>query len=101
MSKGRRGEEACGPIERQRRFEPAMVSAAAAGGSSIRPSSNARTGTSPLKTASGTNDNENTFLWINSCARRSVEARISLSDSGSIDEDWDIVYTERSLLPLR
>lgn len=62
-------------------------------GSSARPLCSAGTGTTQLKTASGTNENENrSFIWINSGARRSIEARSSLSESGPTDEDPDISF---------
>lgn len=62
-------------------------------GSSARPLCCAGTGTTQPKTASGTNENENhSFIWINSEARDSIGARSFLSEIGPTAEDWDISY---------
>lgn len=88
----RRSDGACGPIENQRgeAVQPRNGLSSSGSGSSI---TYAGTGSTPQKSANGANENENnTFLWINSGARLSVEASVPLSHFGSIDEDWDVAY---------
>lgn len=70
------------------------LSSSSSSGSSTRPLCCAGTGTTYPKTASGLNENENySFMWINSGERRLVEARRLLSEIGPSDEDWDVSHS--------
>lgn len=69
------------------------LSSSSGSGSSTRPLCCVGIGTAQLKTASGTNENENySFMWINSEARHPLEVRSPLSEIEPTDEDWDICY---------